>query len=90
MLEPVAVIGRDYWPLPWYLRAFEKTGYWNEVPPDLGKMPLVFAIPETEDAVTRALGETHVAVPRGLRAGVPVHLFVRTDVWKLWMNAESR
>jgi uncharacterized protein (TIGR03663 family) len=90
MLEPVAVIGRDYWPLPWYLRSFEKTGYWNEPPPDLGKMPLVFAMPETADAVTRALGETHVAVPRGLRAGVPVYLFIRTDVWKLWMNAESR
>ncbi len=29
-LEPIGVIGADYWPLPWYLRSFGKIGYWPE------------------------------------------------------------
>ena len=52
-LDEVAVIGGDYWPLPWYLRAFEKIGYWQEPPPDLAKFPLVFAMPESAEAVMR-------------------------------------
>jgi uncharacterized protein (TIGR03663 family) len=89
MLDEVGVIGSDYWPLPWYLRAFGKSGYWSEPPPDLVRMPLVIAMPESAEAVMRVLGETHVSVPRGLRAGVPVQLFVRNDVWKRWMETES-
>jgi uncharacterized protein (TIGR03663 family) len=89
-LDEVAVIGSEYWPLPWYLRSFENTGYWQEPPADLARMPLVIAMPESGEAVMRVLADTHVSVPRGLRAGVPVQLFVRNDVWKQWMETESR
>jgi len=88
-LEPVAVIGSDYWPLPWYLRPLGKTGYWNEAPPDLDQFPLVFAMPERAEAVTQALAASHMPLPRGLRAEVPLHVFVRNDIWELWMNTED-
>jgi hypothetical protein len=29
-------------------------------------------------------------LPRGLRAGVPLHLFVRNDIWKNWMETDTR
>lgn len=89
-LDSVAVIGGDYWPLPWYLRSFEKTGYWSEPPPDLATFPLVFAMPDAEDAVSGALGATHLPLPRGLRANVPVFLHVRNDIWERWMKTENR
>jgi uncharacterized protein (TIGR03663 family) len=89
-LDSVAVIGGSYWPLPWYLRSFEKTGYWNEPPADLATFPLVLAMPETETAVKQALAATHVELPRGLRANVPVILHVRNDVWERWMKTEDR
>lgn len=89
-LEPVAVIGRDYWPLPWYLRAFDSVGYWSEPPPDIALFPLVFATPDAADAVKQSLEATHVSLPRGLRDEVPVNLHVRNDVWKTWMNTDSR
>ena len=38
-LEPVAVIGSDYWPLPWYLRAFDQIGYWQKPPAGPGGIP---------------------------------------------------
>jgi uncharacterized protein (TIGR03663 family) len=88
-LEPVGVIGGDYWPLPWYLRRFQNTGYWREPPPDLAAFPVVFSMPESSESVTRLLGNTHVSVPRGLRAGVPVELLVRNDVWKRWMETDT-
>ena len=89
MVDGVAVIGSYYWPLPWYLRGFEKIGYWKEPPPDLEKFPLVCAMPEFSEAVSESLGDTHVPVPRGLRAGVPLYLFVRKDVWQHWLESES-
>lgn len=85
-LEPVAVIGGDYWPLPWYLRAFEKTGYWSKPPPGLAAMPVVFSMPDTAEEVSGLLADTHEALPRGLRPDVPVMLHLRKDLWELWMN----
>ncbi len=89
-LEPIAVIGEHYWPLPWYLRAFEHIGYWRVPAADLATMPLVFALPDAAEAVARALEQTHVELPRGLRAGAPVGVFVRSDLWQQWMEASGR
>ncbi len=85
--EPVAVIGSDYWPLPWYLRSFKQIGYWPTPPADLESRAIIFAMPETSDSVTARLGKSHAILPRGLRAGVPMQMFVRNDVWKLWMES---
>lgn len=86
--ETAAVVGASYWPLPWYLRSFEKTGYWLAAPNGLEKIAFVFAMPESADATGALLADTHVPVPRGLRAGVPVILHVRKDVWGKWMEVE--
>jgi uncharacterized protein (TIGR03663 family) len=85
-LEPLAVIGSDYWPLPWYLRSFEKIGYWATPPEGLAGMPLVFAMPETAAATEEILAKTHACLPRGLRSNVPLQVFVRNDLWERWMN----
>ncbi len=85
-LDPIGVIGTDYWPLPWYLRSFGKIGYWPTPPADLTTFPLVFAMPEVEPAVAASLQHTHTALPRGLRAQVAVTLFLRNDIWQRWQN----
>ncbi len=86
-LEPIGVVGTDYWPLSFYLRSFDRIGYWPVPPDDLTSLPLVFAMPEMEDAVASRLGQSHTPLPRGLRAGVPVTLHVRNDVWNSWMKS---
>lgn len=88
-LEPASVVGSEYWPLPWYLRSFGKTAYWEIPPDDLENHPLVFAAPDAAEAVARTLAATHVLVPRGLRDGVPLHVFVRNDLWKRWMESDD-
>jgi uncharacterized protein (TIGR03663 family) len=84
-LEPIGVVGTNYWPLPWYLRSFHTIGYWPEPPPHLAQLPLVFCVPDTEAAVGALLAQTHTALPRGLRANVPVTLFLRNEIWNAWM-----
>ena len=85
-LEPIGVVGADYWPLPWYLRSYEKIGYWPAPVAELTLLPLVFAMPEMEDRVASQLEKTHTALPRSLRAGVPLTLFIRNDIWNSWMK----
>ena len=88
-LEPALVIGRDYWPLPWYLRGMEKTGWLAEAPPEVATLPLVFAMPGPAATLTDQLAATHTALPRGLRAEVPLMMYLRNDLWELWMNSED-
>jgi uncharacterized protein (TIGR03663 family) len=89
-IEPIAVIGNGYWPLPWVLRSFENTGYWQNPPPDLASMPIILAMPEHAAAVAKQLEATHQPLPRGLRTGVPVMLFVQRDLWQLWMRHDPK
>lgn len=84
-IEPIGVIGAGYWPLPWYLRGYDKVGYWPEAPASLERLPLVFA---TVD-LAATLAETHVPVPRGLRTDTPITVWVRHDFWDAALAAPS-
>lgn len=86
--DAAAVVGNDYWPLPWYLRDFAKVGYWQEPPAGLEKMAFVFAMPAASHETGARLTDTHTAVPRGLRAEVPLMVHVRNDIWEKWMEVE--
>ncbi len=86
--DTAAVVGRDYWPLPWYLRGFERIGFWPQPPAEIGTMAFVFAMPEVSGETGGLLQESHVALPRGLRAEVPMIVHVRKDIWDRWMEVE--
>lgn len=86
--DSVAVVGSDYWPLPWYLRSFTKSGYWSDSQPRLVEMPFVLVMPERETGVKDSLGATHTALPYGLRPDVTMALHVRNDIWKRWMETK--
>ena len=89
-LEPAVVVGTGYWPLPWYLRSFEKIGYLQTPPPGVDDLPLVFAMPDSSDLMMELLGESHACLPRGLRHEVPLLVFVRNDIWKTWMQSDTQ
>lgn len=79
---PIAVVGREYWPLPWYLRGTAPLGYWPEPPPGATAFPVVLAMPGQQEALNKALGGTHVSLPRGLRLNTPILVFIRKDIWE--------
>ena len=88
-LEPIGVVGTEYWPLPWYLRDFHSIGYWRTADPALSQCPVVLAMPEQVDAMNAQLNKTHIARLKSLRANVPVMLYLRRDHWDHWMSPEE-
>lgn len=74
----------DYWPLPWYLRAYANVGYWTAMP-DPADAPLVIAPTELYAAVKERLHDEYTEETHGLRPGVLRVLFVRKDLWDLFM-----
>lgn len=85
--EPVAVVGRFYWPLPWYLRSFNQVGYWDELPENASERPLLLVLPTTGPSDPEILKDSHVLLPRGLRHEVPVIVALRKDIWERIQNA---
>jgi len=82
--NPIAVIGSEYWPLPWYLRQFDTIGYWPQPETTIIDYALVFAMPQQDTATGALLRGSHTALPRSLRAEVPVILYLRNDIWEQW------
>jgi uncharacterized protein (TIGR03663 family) len=73
---PVKVIGREYWPLPWYLRKRTETGYWTEPPADCDGA-LLFVEADQADAVGARLNGKYQKSFLGLRPGFVLVVFTR-------------
>ena len=84
--QNIVVIGQGYWPLPWYLRMFNRIGYWDQPDVTMIDAPLVFTIPDSNQASNAFLSDSHVAFPRGLRNNVSTTLHLRKDLWAKWIN----
>ena len=81
-----------YWPLPWYLRDFPNTGWWQEVDMDTPAAPFIICSPEFTGQLTRKLfeipppGQRSLYIPLleydpELRPGVSVSLYLRKDYY---------
>ncbi|MBB6431341.1 glycosyltransferase family 39 protein [Algisphaera agarilytica] len=86
--KPLAVVGDQYWPLPWYLRGFENVGYWADLPEGVSGFPLVITLPDQGDAALAELAESHDAVPRSLRADTLLLVHIRRDIWLDYLDPE--
>lgn len=87
-LETIAVVGQEYWPLPWYLKnADVEIHYW----PDAGSTslrpyPVVLTMPEERSGVRRELESSHREFPRSLRPNVPLFMFLDQAIWDRWIE----
>ena len=86
--QTVAVVGEGYWPLPWYLRMFNRIGYWDQPEVNMIDAPLVFALPATTQASNTLLSDSHITFPRGLRTNVSMTLYLRKDLWTKWIDTQ--
>ena len=79
-----------YWPLPWYLRAFERVGYWDRMPRDPAA-PLVIASPLHDGALTARLEDTHLMTGYyAVRPNVLAQLWVSMDLWEAHLRRLGR
>ncbi|MBN2456487.1 MAG: TIGR03663 family protein [Sedimentisphaerales bacterium] len=84
--------GHDYWPLPWYLRAFENVGWQDKVPENVADAQLILASPALQSALVEKLYESKPAGQKELyvnifekrvelRPGAELGGYVTKELW---------
>ena len=84
----VAVVGRSYWPLPWYLRMAPKVGYWDSSE-DLDKAQeceVVLVMPSQAQAMDQRLEASHELFYYGLRDEFPLSCWIKRDLWQQYLE----
>ena len=82
--------GPYYWPLPWYLRQWERVGYWTEMPSN-ARAPLVISCPRYDAELTEQLEPTHLMTGYySLRPGELLQLWVHIEVWESHLRRLGR
>ena len=90
------VTPENYWPLPWYLRRFnrDRVGYWQNVAEwaaDTAGSPapsIIILTPDVQEAVDAHLRAAYnQQMMHGLRPGVLVNVYVREDLWAAFLSA---
>jgi uncharacterized protein (TIGR03663 family) len=82
----------DYWPLPWYLREFERIGWWDHVNLNGHSAPVIIAAADMEEQLTKKLyeipppGKRVLYLPlfeeyMELRPGVEWRGYVTKKIW---------
>jgi uncharacterized protein (TIGR03663 family) len=86
-LMRIKAFTRDIWPVPWYLRTFANTGYW-ESPTDNPDAEVILASPEQRDIIEARLKDKYQPMFFGLRPGVVLTAYVREDLWKRFLEQQ--
>lgn len=76
--------GKDYWPLPWYLRSFRRTSWSEHVLRDVASAPLIIASPEVEGALTEKLYKLTPVEKRQM------YLFLFEKPYYVWLRPEVK
>jgi uncharacterized protein (TIGR03663 family) len=88
LLMKVMAPGSDYWPLPWYLRAFDQVGWWSEMPANPFAPVMIVSTKFHAD-----LDRTGTHVMTGLfelRPDAFLELYVQSDLWRAYVEAKSK
>lgn len=91
LIVKVMAAGGDYWPLPWYLRAYA-TGWYHGVPADAtdASAAVLIASPAFAPAVRERLGDEMLALGMfGLRPGVFLQLHVEPGLWEAYLRRDQ-
>ena len=84
MLLKVVSPDSDYWPLPWYLRRFQRVGWWDEAPAD-PYAPIMIVSSKLDAALDAR--KTHLMVGYyQLRPEVFLELYVELGLWRTFLE----
>ena len=89
----------DYWPLPWYLRAFPNIGWWSAVDEQVPPASIILAAPAVEQALMHKFynlpppGERNLYLPLfdtylEMRPQVEVRGYVTKELWDAYQQRE--
>jgi len=77
----------EQWPLPWYLRAYARVGYWpdSKAAGDVTDAALVIASAENAALLEPVLGDRYQIEHYGLREGTILSLFIPYALWNRFL-----
>ncbi len=93
--------GADYWPLPWYLRRYQRVGWWSQVDSSTAPAPVILISADLREALAQRLyeqpppGERPLYLdlfggPLLLRPDREMYGYVRSDLWQAMQQEEAR
>ena len=78
----------DYWPLPWYLRAYKRVGYWHRIP-DNADASVILVSPGLHEQVAAHLRSQYMVEFQALRPGILLNAYIRQDLWDAFIKTRS-
>ena len=80
----------DYWPLPWYLRRFQRVGWWDHLPDD-PYAPMMIVGQKLWPAFKTNLNPGWSALGvHGLRPGTFLQLYVQNGLWGRYLESVKK
>jgi uncharacterized protein (TIGR03663 family) len=88
MLIKVVCGPYETWPLPWYLRKFERVGYWTDwlAAGELDGVPIIIASQDQAEKFESLLQNKFQMEYYGMRPDVLLTLFIRQDLWEQYIK----
>jgi predicted membrane-bound mannosyltransferase len=88
---PVSVVAPDdnYWPLPWYLRRYDRVGWWSKLPEPLAGSVVVVAT-KVNASLEEKSGQAWIQAGMfELRPRYFVELYVEAGLWRRFLEARA-
>ncbi len=82
----IKIVVENCWPLPWYLRGFERVGYWEQ-PPDEPDADVVLVSYALQDALAPRLRDAYEVSYYGLRRDEILAVYVRRALWTTFVQS---
>src|SRR5690606_27722997 len=78
----------DYWPLPWYLRQFNRIGYYTEFSNSHPSAAMIISAVDPDKAELEALGDRQLEY-YGLRDEIVLTTLIRQDLWDAFIEKQT-
>ena len=88
MLIMVATDPYNTWPLPWYLRSFERVGYWENLEDiqDIDRAAVLITDEKNSDKLPASFIEGHQSEYYGLRPEVLLSVHIKDSLWESFIK----
>jgi len=88
MLIKVIADPHEMWPLPWYLRGFEKVGYWTETEKagEIKGTPVLISSVDQTQKLAPLIQDQYQSEFYGLRHEVLLSIHIRLDLWNQFLE----
>ena len=83
-LQKLTIIGKEFWPLPWFLKTLQLESHLAVPKKVLNKEAFIISMPAQASSVSQALAASHQVFTYTLRSHVVINFYLRNDLWKEW------